>query len=47
MIITRDIEQNILEKLEKSNKIIVIYGARQVEKTTLVNEIIKKTILKS
>ena len=46
MIIKREIEQNILEKLKKSNKIIVIYGARQVGKTTLVNEIIRKNNFK-
>lgn len=39
MIIKREIHDNIIKALFK-NKIIVIYGARQVGKTTLVKEII-------
>jgi predicted AAA+ superfamily ATPase len=46
MIIPRQLEKNILDKLKFSNKAIIIYGARQVGKTTLVNEIIKKTNFK-
>jgi predicted AAA+ superfamily ATPase len=46
MIIPRQLEKNILDKLKSSNKAIIIYGARQVGKTTLVNEIIKKTNFK-
>lgn len=37
----------ILEKLAKSNKIVIIYGARQVGKTTLVEQIIEKLNLKT
>ena len=43
MMIQRELESKILTKLKESNKIIIIYGARQVGKTTLVNKIIKKT----
>lgn len=39
-MINRLILKPILDKLSKSNKIIIIYGARQVGKTTLVEEII-------
>jgi predicted AAA+ superfamily ATPase len=41
MFITRSI-QNDIEKALFKGKIVVIYGARQVGKTTLVEEIIKK-----
>lgn len=41
MIIKRKIQENIEKNLFK-NKIIIIYGARQVGKTTLVKEIQKK-----
>lgn len=35
-----------LEKLIKKGKVLIIYGARQVGKTTLVNEFLEKTKLK-
>jgi len=41
MIIKRTIEEEVNKRLFKG-KIIIIYGARQVGKTTLVKEIIKK-----
>jgi len=47
MLITRSITNTIVEKLNSSKKGIVIYGARQVGKTTLVNEIIKKLNFKT
>jgi len=47
MLIARSITSTIIEKLKSSNKGIVIYGARQVGKTTLVNEIIQKLNLKT
>lgn len=47
MYIPRYLTASILEKLNSSKKGIVIYGARQVGKTTLVNEIIKKLNLQT
>jgi len=47
MLIARSITGTIIEKLNSSNKGIVIYGARQVGKTTLVNGIIKELNLKT
>lgn len=47
MLIPRSIIPIIAEKLHSSNKGIVIYGARQVGKTTLVNEIINGLNLKT
>lgn len=47
MLIPRSITPTIIEKLNSSNKGIVIYGARQVGKTTLVNEIINSLHLKT
>lgn len=47
MHIKRHIEIDILDTLNHSNKAIVLYGARQVGKTTLIKEIIKKLDLKS
>jgi len=47
MYIPRYLTASILEKLTSSKKGIVIYGARQVGKTTLVNEIIKKLNLQT
>lgn len=47
MLIPRSISTIITEKLKNSNKGIIIYGARQVGKTTLVNEIINKLNLKT
>lgn len=40
MIIPRMYKDDILEKLASSRKIIIIYGARQVGKTTMVKDII-------
>lgn len=45
--IERAILEPILNKLKESNKIIIIYGARQVGKTTLANQIIGKLGLKT
>ena len=47
MYITRRLTSTILEKLNSSKKGVVIYGARQVGKTTLVNEIIKRLNLRA
>lgn len=47
MFIPRSITAIITEKLKSSNKGIVVYGARQVGKTTLANEIIKKLGLRT
>lgn len=47
MDIERYIFSEILEKLQNDNKIIVLYGARQVGKTTLVKKIIKELGLKT
>ena len=42
MLINRIISKSIKEELQKErSKIIIIYGARQVGKTTLVNEVLK------
>jgi predicted AAA+ superfamily ATPase len=46
-IIKRTILELILDKLSKSNKIIIIYGARQVGKTTLANSVIRELNLKT
>lgn len=46
-MINRFILEPILDKLIKSNKIIIIYGARQVGKTTLSNQIINDLGLKT
>ena len=40
MVIPRKLTGTVLEKLNSSDKGVVIYGARQVGKTTLVNEIV-------
>lgn len=45
--IERFILSQILEKLQKSNKIVIIYGARQVGKTTLAEKIVKQLALKT
>lgn len=42
MHISRTLTASIIEKLTSSQKGIIVYGARQVGKTTLVNEIIKR-----
>jgi len=49
MKIPRYIKDDILQQLKskvKKNKIIILYGARQVGKSTLVNDILKKLSLK-
>lgn len=47
MKIPRKLTNIVLEKLVSSDKGVVIYGARQVGKTTLVNEVIGKLGLKT
>ncbi len=42
MYIQRCIEQRLIESLTKSNEINIIYGARQVGKTTLINKVLDK-----
>ena len=46
-MIIRKILEPILDKLLQNNKIVIIYGARQVGKTTLANQIIDKLGLKT
>lgn len=46
-MINRVILEPILKKLNESNKIVVVYGARQVGKTTLANQIIDRLGLKT
>lgn len=41
-MIPRYIATNIINRLKQSDKIIVVYGARQVGKTTLIKTILKK-----
>lgn len=41
-MIPRYIEKNIIHRLKQSDKIIILYGARQVGKTTLIETILKK-----
>lgn len=40
-MIVRSLEENMLARLEKGGKILILYGARQVGKTTLIKEILK------
>ena len=47
MFIPRSITKTIVDKLTQSKKGIIVYGARQVGKTTLVNEIIKELNIKT
>ena len=47
MMIPRSLTNIVLTKLRTSNKGIVIYGARQVGKTTLVNDIVQHSGLKT
>lgn len=47
MLIPRALISTIIEKFNSSNKGIVVYGARQVGKTTLVGEIIRSLNLKT
>lgn len=46
MYIKRTLEEVLKEKLYSSNKILILYGARQVGKTTLVKSILNETELK-
>jgi len=39
-MIFRSVEKQVIEKLEQTNKIIVLYGARQVGKTTLIKSVL-------
>ncbi len=39
-MIYRSIEKQIIERLEQSNKIVILYGARQVGKTTIIKSIL-------
>ena len=41
-MIPRTIDKQIIDRLDNSDKIIVLYGARQVGKTTLINSILEK-----
>ena len=48
MIIERSIKNKIIKRLDdNNNKIIIIYGARQVGKTTLVKQILSEVTLKA
>lgn len=47
MYIDRHIFSDIVEKIQNDNKIIILYGARQVGKTSLVKKIIEKLNLKT
>jgi predicted AAA+ superfamily ATPase len=42
MYIKRDIEKNIIQYLKNTNDVIVVYGARQVGKSTMINEVINQ-----
>jgi len=46
MYINRKIEESILQHLDNNNEIIVVYGARQVGKTTLINKVLERTNFK-
>jgi hypothetical protein len=43
MFIQRTIETSIIERLTRSDKIIILFGARQVGKTTLAKRVIEQT----
>ena len=43
MMIPRTLKNHITDRLTTSNKVVVLYGARQVGKTTLVKNILKDT----
>jgi len=43
MLIPRTLKNHITDRLTTSNKVVVLYGARQVGKTTLVKNILKDT----
>ncbi len=40
-LITRTLSPKLVERLQQSDKILLLYGARQVGKTTLVNQILE------
>lgn len=42
MIINRALKRKILERIESYSKIIILYGPRQIGKTTLINTILKE-----
>ena len=46
-MINRDIESKITDRVKNSNRIVIIYGARQLGKTTLALQIIKNLKLKT
>ncbi|MEA3295763.1 MAG: ATP-binding protein [Patescibacteria group bacterium] len=47
MMIKREIKNRIIDKLKNSNKIVALFGARQVGKTTLSKEIVKELNFKT
>lgn len=47
MRLPRNLKQKVLSQLQTGNKGVLIYGARQVGKTTLVNEVIDEMRLKT
>lgn len=46
-MITRAIKESIIENITINRKIVVVYGPRQVGKTTLIHELIKELKLKT
>lgn len=46
-MIKREIKNRIIDKLKNSNKIVALFGARQVGKTTLSKEIVKELNFKT
>ncbi len=47
MYISRYIEENLNRHLDSRNEILIIYGARQVGKSTMINHLLDNTSLKS
>lgn len=47
MFITRSLKQTIQDKIERTNKIVILYGPRQVGKTTLVKQIVDESPLRA
>lgn len=45
-MIPRNIEAQIVDRIKQTNKIVIVYGARQVGKTTLIKNIIKRQFKK-